>query len=71
VTIIYVIYSSVFLILVIYLQSSLLENTLLRTMVISDTLFDFCYINLNDILFSDEELWLSPETGGDEVVELT
>lgn len=65
----YMIYSHPFLILVIYLQSSLLENTILRTMVTSDTRYDFFYINLKAILFRDEELWCSPEAGGDELVE--
>lgn len=63
------IYSHPFLILVIYLQSFLLENTILRTMVTSDTLYDFFYINLKAMLFRDEELWCSPEAGGVELVE--
>lgn len=58
-----------FLILVIYLQSSLLENTILRTSLTSDTLYDFLYINLKAIVFRDEELWYSPEAGGDEFIE--
>lgn len=43
----YMIYNYAFLILVICPQSSLLENTILRTMVASDSLFDNFYINLN------------------------
>lgn len=59
----------VFLILVIYFQSSLLEDTVLRTVVTSDTLYNFFYAKLKVMLFRDEELWCSPERGGDEFVE--
>lgn len=64
----YMTHSYAFLILVIYLQASLLDNTLLITMVTSDNVYHF-YINLKAILFRDEEPWCTLEARRLEFVE--